>query len=253
MTLNPQPSTLNPPPALRVLGIVPARGGSKGVPRKNLRLLGSKPLLQHTAEAAVGAGKFDRVILTTDDEEIAEAGRRFGLEVPFLRPRELALDDTPMKAVIHHALTTLRTSAGFEPDVVMLLQPTAPFRTAVHIAEAIEQLTLSAARSLVSVVQVPSHFHPDWQLVLEDSSLVRLHNGKPLAEIVTRRQALAPTFVRNGAIYAFAANAFISENSLYPSPCVAYVMAWEDSVNIDTEEDFREAEHRLATRAGQTS
>src|SRR6266516_4625509 len=111
----------------RVLGIITARGGSKGIPRKNIRLLGAKPLLQYTAEAAFGAKRLARVILSTEDEEIADVGRQCGLEVPFLRPSALARDDTPTLPVLQHAVRALE-EGGESYDAICLLQPTNPFR-----------------------------------------------------------------------------------------------------------------------------
>src|SRR5690242_9753178 len=118
---------------LRVLGLIPARGGSKGVSRKNIRPLGGKPLLQWTAEAALAAQRLSGVVLSTDDPEIAEVGRTCGLQVPFLRPAPLARDDTPMLPVVQHAVRWAESAEGEHVDAVCLLQPTAPFRRAEDI------------------------------------------------------------------------------------------------------------------------
>src|SRR5689334_9403842 len=115
-----------------VLGLVPARGGSKGVPGKNVRRLAGHTLLDYTARAARDAGVIDRVILSTDSAEIAQAGRRAGLEVPFTRPASLAADDTPMLPVIEHAIAEM-TRSGWTPDIIVLLQPTSPLRRPQHI------------------------------------------------------------------------------------------------------------------------
>ena len=117
----------------KVLGIIPARGGSKGIPGKNMRLLGGKPLLAYSIEAARASGVIDRLILSTDSEEIAALGREFGAEIPFMRPAELAADDTPMQAVLEHALAGL-DEQGWRAEIVVLLQPTAPLRRPEHIA-----------------------------------------------------------------------------------------------------------------------
>ena len=122
---------------LRVLGIIPARGGSKGIPRKNIRRLAGKPLLQYSAQAALGARRLARTILSTEDPEIAEVGRTCGLEVPFLRPPELARDDTPTLPVLQHAVRTLE-AAGDHYDAVCLLQPTNPFRQSHDIDACIQ-------------------------------------------------------------------------------------------------------------------
>ncbi|HTG43999.1 MAG TPA: acylneuraminate cytidylyltransferase family protein, partial [Verrucomicrobiae bacterium] len=112
---------------MQLLGIIPARGGSKGIPGKNIKLLGGKPLLAYTAWAARQAAVCSRLILTTDSQEIAAAGRDCGIEVPFLRPPDLARDDTAMLPVLQHAVRHMRAS-GFHPDATVILQPTAPFR-----------------------------------------------------------------------------------------------------------------------------
>ena len=118
---------------MKVLGIIPARGGSKGVPRKNIRLLNGKPLLAYTAESALQAKKLSRIILTTEDEEIAEIGKRSGLEVPFLRPQNLALDTTPTLPVILHAVESIEAT-GETFDAICLLQPTNPLRRAEDLS-----------------------------------------------------------------------------------------------------------------------
>ncbi|MBI2055590.1 MAG: acylneuraminate cytidylyltransferase family protein, partial [Candidatus Sungbacteria bacterium] len=123
---------------MKILGIIPARGGSKSIPRKNIKELGGKPLIAWTIEAAKKSGVFDRIILTTDDSEIAEVGREWGVEVPFMRPNELAEDHTPTLPVIQHTLAWLEDNESYEPDAVMILQPTTPFRQPHHIQEAVQ-------------------------------------------------------------------------------------------------------------------
>src|SRR3989338_1201278 len=123
---------------MKILGIIPARGGSKSIPRKNIKPLGGKPLIAWTIDAAEQAAVFDRIILTTDDEKIAAVGKQRGIEVPFLRPKELAEDATPTLPVLQHAVQWLKEHEQYEPDAIMLLQPTAPFRQASHIQEAVK-------------------------------------------------------------------------------------------------------------------
>ena len=147
--------------SFRVLGLIPARGGSKGVPRKNIKLLCGKPLLEYTAQAALASRLLSRVILSTEDEEIAEAGRRCGLEVPFLRPQELAADDTPMLPVIEHAVRWVE-ERGERFDAICLLQPTNPLRRAEEIDGCIELLIGTGADSVVTVLPVPAEYNPHW-------------------------------------------------------------------------------------------
>jgi CMP-N-acetylneuraminic acid synthetase len=168
---------------MRTLGVIPARGGSKGIPGKNLRLLAGRPLLAYTADAARGSRRLSRVVLSTDDEATAAAGRSLGLEVPFLRPADLAADDSPMLPVLRHAVEALSAS-GFEADAVVLLQPTSPLRRAEHIDAAIELLEATGADSVVSVVEVPHQFNPVSVMTLEGDRLKPFVPGP----LVTRRQ-----------------------------------------------------------------
>jgi CMP-N-acetylneuraminic acid synthetase len=149
-----------------VLAIVPARGGSKGVPGKNVRLLCGRTLLEYTAAAARDAAVIDRIVVSTDSEEVAAAGRAAGLEVPFLRPAALAQDDTPMLPVIRHAIDEV-TRAGWTPELVVLLQPTSPLRRPDHVARAVDLLRSSGADSVVAVVEVPKHLSPDYVMRID--------------------------------------------------------------------------------------
>lgn len=239
------------PPAA-TLALIPARGGSKGIPRKNIRLLAGRPLLYYTVEAARAAATIGRVVLSTDSEEIAAVGRAAGAETPFLRPAELAQDDTPTLPVVRHALEWLEAHEGYRPVIVVLLQPTAPLRTAAHIDEAVGILLRSEADSVVSVAAVPGHYHPEWQLVVADSELLK-HDGGPLAALPTRRQALSPTYWRNGAIYACRREALLRSGTLYGTRCLPYVMAAEVSINLDSEAEWRLAEALLQEANGRAA
>jgi len=230
---------------LKVLGIIPARGGSKGIPGKNTRLLAGKPLVQYTAEAARDAKTLHRTLLTTDDAQIAEVGRQLGLWVPFLRPAELAQDDTPTLAVLLHVVEWL-TAQGEAYDAYCLLQPTAPFRTAQQIDQATTLLAASDADSVISAVSVPKHFHPAWQMKLQLDGALTLWNDDPLSQIITRRQALAETFVRNGAIYVMRHTTLVKKKSLYGDKCLPFIMSSEEQVNLDTLDDWQKAEQLLA-------
>ena len=221
---------------MRVLGLIPARGGSQGVPGKNLRPLAGRPLLAYTVADAL-ASNLDRVVLSTDDEDIAAVGRRLGAEVPFLRPAELATDAAPTLGVVVHALDAL-AAEGDDYDAVCLLQPTSPVRGPGLIDECVERLVTSGADSVVSVRPVPTDHHPDWVYRLGDDGELTLFNGED--EPRTRRQDLAPAFHRDGAVYVTRAEV-VRAGSLYGRRTVA-VLADGPSVNIDTEDDFRRAE-----------
>ncbi|MCG8359105.1 MAG: acylneuraminate cytidylyltransferase family protein, partial [Kiloniellales bacterium] len=155
---------------MSVVALVPARGGSKRGPRKHLAPCGGKPLLAWTVEAALGSTTIDRAILSTDDPEIAEAGRRLGLEVPFLRPREIAGDAVPMAPVMQHALTWLQQH-GEKIEALVLLQPSSPLRRAAHIDAAVALFRESDVETVVSVVEAPHIFHPMKVLRLRDGRL----------------------------------------------------------------------------------
>jgi CMP-N-acetylneuraminic acid synthetase len=225
---------------MTLIGLVPARGGSKGIPHKNLASCGGKPLLAWTAEAALASEALDRVILSTDDSAIAEAGRSFGLEVPFLRPAELARDDTPMLAVVSHALERLHGDPT-EIEGVVLLQPTSPFRRAHHIREAIDLFRRRLAATLVSVVRVPHRFFPDSLMMTESGRLV------PYAGVVgpTRRQDKAELFARNGPAILIVRPGTIEEGRLYGDPTIGYEMDDIASIDIDSPADLRLADHLL--------
>jgi CMP-N,N'-diacetyllegionaminic acid synthase len=223
-----------------VLGLVPARGGSKGIPDKNIRPLAGRSLLEYAVRAA--SGVVDRTVLSTDSERIAAEGRRAGLEVPFLRPADLARDDTPMLPVIEHAVDTLEQQ-GWSPEIIVLLQPTSPLRTPDHIRRAVEQLRESGADSVVTVVELPRHLSPDYVMRIEDGRLVPF---LPEGVRVTRRQDARPAVVRDGTVYAFWRRTLRNTGSIYGTNCQPLVVPARESITIDTPEDWDEAERRLA-------
>jgi len=230
-----------------VLGIITARGGSKGVPGKNLKLLAGQPLLAYTVAAARSSRSLDRVILSTEDDAIAAAGRALGCEVPFIRPAELARDDTPHLPVIQHAADWMRDRAGYRPDAVMVLQPTSPLRTAGDIDAASALLESAGADSVLSVTEVPAHSHPSRTLRLDaDGLAVLFATGEPVRRRINRRQDLPEAWVMNGAIYACRTGLLSGpQASLYGDRVVAYRMPAERSVSIDDMDDWAAAERAL--------
>jgi CMP-N,N'-diacetyllegionaminic acid synthase len=228
----------------KVLGLVPARGGSKGVPGKNTRMLAGRPLLEYTSRAAFDSAVLDRVILSTDSEAIAECGRRLGLEVPFMRPTDLARDDTPMLSVIEHALDELQRG-GWDPDIVVLLQPTSPLRTPAHIRSAVELLRSSGADSVVTVTALPLHLSPDYVMRIEDG---RLRPFLADGLRVSRRQDARPAYSRDGTVYAFRTATVRSSGTIYGDDCRPLVIDAAESLSIDTAADWVAAEHALAGR-----
>lgn len=222
---------------LKVVGIIPARGGSKGVKNKNIKLLSGKPLIAYTIEAALKSN-LDKVIVTTDSEEIAEVAIKFGAEVPFIRPSELATDKAKALPVIQHALAFL-SELGQDFDAVMMLQPTTPFRRVEDINEAINTLHSTGADSVISVVNVQGHHPARMKYLGEDNRLVdpdfcEKYENQP-------RQELEAMFIRNGAIY-LTRTEVLNAGSFKGDHCQAWLMPNELSVNIDTELDFAYAQ-----------
>jgi CMP-N-acetylneuraminic acid synthetase len=227
---------------MRVLGIVTARGGSKGIPRKNIRLLGGRPLIEYTAEAALAARRLARVILSTDDPEIAAVGRRSGLDVPFMRPPELARDDTPSLPVLQHAVRWLEEREECY-DAICLLQPTHPLRRPETIDGCITLLEESDADSVLTTLPVPIHHHPHWVYLRGEDGLLRLATGETAPP--PRRQALAPAFHREGSVYVTRRDVLIEGNSLYGRRVVGYPADPERSINIDGPEEWEQAERLI--------
>jgi CMP-N-acetylneuraminic acid synthetase len=225
-----------------VLALVPARGGSKGVPRKNVRSLGGRPLLEYTAAAARDSLVCSRVVLSTDDPDIATVGRACGLEVPFLRPPELATDESPMLPVVQHALDMLACEPWL-PEIVLILQPTSPLRRPEHIRRAVEQLVESRADSVVTVVALPRHLSPDYVMRIEDG---RLRPFLPDGERVTRRQDARPAYVRDGTVYACWRTTIERFGNIYGNDCRPLLIEPQESLSIDSMDDWHEAERRLA-------
>jgi CMP-N,N'-diacetyllegionaminic acid synthase len=227
-----------------VLAVVPARGGSKGIPGKNLRALAGRPLLAYTAEAIAESRVVDRAILSTDSEEIAAVGREVGLDVPFLRPRRLASDDTPMLPVVQHAVEAVEED-GASPEIVLVVQPTAPLRRGAHLRTAVELLRASGASSVVTVVRIPAHYSPEYAMRIEGDRLVNfLEEGRRVA----RRQDATPAFSRDGTVYAVRRDVLMQDGDLYGEDCRPLVLEDDESVNLDTPDDWERAERLLRSR-----
>jgi len=220
------------PPAL--LGVISARGGSKSIPRKNIVDLAGKPLIAWTIEAALSSGVVDRLIVSTEDAEIAETARRYEAEVPFLRPAKLARDDTPGIEPVLHAVRWLEEHEGYRPAWVMLLQPTSPFRSADDIRAAVGMMCERGADAVVSVCEV--EHHPYW--------VKRLCEGGRLATLVSlegaypSRQDLPSAVALNGAIYLIRRDVLLAQQTFYTERTYGYVMPRERSLDIDTPWDL---------------
>ena len=222
----------------KILGIITARGRSRRIPKKNVRELLGKPLIYYTIKAALESKFLTRVILSSDHDEIIEIGRKYGVEVPFKRPQELAEDDTPTINVIIHAVNFLEKNEGFSPDIIVILEPTSPLRTAEDIDGALKKHIETGADSVVSVVKT-DHWHPIRAKKIENDILydycLEEREG-------VRRQDLPPVYFRNGAFYSVKREVLMDEHKLYGRVTRPYVMPPERSIDINEEIDFKMAE-----------
>jgi CMP-N-acetylneuraminic acid synthetase len=229
----------------RVLGLIPARGGSKGIPRKNIVPLAGRPLLAWTLEAARESGVLDRILVSTEDAEIAEVARRLGAELPFLRPAHLSRDDTPGLDPVLHAVETL-AQGGYSPGWVMLLQPTSPLRTADDIRGILALRARPGANSVISICEAAHP--PAWLRRVSGEGLLEPYF--PKEEIPATRQELGRTYALNGAIYLVRTEALIRTRSLTPDRTYAFIMGRENSIDIDTPWDLKVADLLLRDRRG---
>jgi CMP-N,N'-diacetyllegionaminic acid synthase len=207
-------------------------------------MLAGRPLIDYTARAARESSVLDRIILSTDSNEIAEAGRRSGLEVPFMRPASLAEDDTPMLPVVQHAIDTL-SAGGWTPEVIVLLQPTSPLRRPSHVRDAVTMLRETKADSVVTVVELPRHLSPDYVMRIDDGVL---RPFLPDGARLTRRQDARPAYSRDGTVYACWRATLDRWGTIYGERCQPLIVNAADSLSIDTPDDWAEAERRLAER-----
>lgn len=227
----------------RILAIIPARGGSKGLPNKNIKLLNGKPLITYTVEAAFGTAIFDKIIVSTDSQNIADVAERAGAEVPFFRPAEYATDEASTIDVIRHAVEALKEKNEVF-DVICLLQPTSPLRRCEHITEAYALFEEKKANSLVSVCEC--EHSPLWANTigadLRMDSFIR-------SEVAGKRRQELPQYYRlNGAVYLAYTEILLAQNSFTGYNSIAYKMEISDSLDIDSLEDFQYAEYLLTKR-----
>lgn len=219
-----------------MIALIPARGGSKGLPRKNVLPFCGKPLITHTIEAAAGAAAIDRIVVTTDDSEIAEVARNAGAEVPFIRPPELATDVAGSREVVLHALAWLEAEGEADLETFCLLQPTSPLRTAADI-DAAHGVFLQ--RGADAVISVTPYAHPvQWAVALEAGGLL-LPRDTPNP---SRRQDEESYYRPNGALYLYRTEFFREKSGGYGKRTFGYPMTPERSVDIDTRMDFVVAE-----------
>jgi CMP-N-acetylneuraminic acid synthetase len=225
---------------MNILGLIPARGGSKGVPNKNIKLLGGKALITYSIDAGLASKSMKKLVVSTDSEKIAEVSRNAGAEVPFLRPAALATDASPTIDTVIHAVQFYEKK-GIDFDAICLLQPTSPFRTASDIEKAINVFKIQNADSLVSVREVPHQYNPHWVYEpTSEGSFLKIATGEE--QIIPRRQELPKAYHRDGSIYIVKKKILLEQRSLYGKKIAFHVSENPVYVNIDTLEDWAEAE-----------
>jgi len=227
-----------------VLGVIPARGGSKGIPDKNLYPLKGKPLIQYSIEEAQKAKSLTKLIVSTDSEKIAKVARSCGAEVPFMRPAELATDTALAVDVMKHALQTMEKLDKVRYDYLVMLQPTTPFRLAKDIDEAIKKLIETGCNTVVSVVDVGA-YHPARMYQIKKDLLERImEEGVPMRP----RQELPPVYIRSGDVYACQREVLFKKNSLMGDDCRPIIIPMMRAINIDGHNELILAEHYLQSK-----
>jgi CMP-N-acetylneuraminic acid synthetase len=229
--------------SVECLGIIPARGGSKAIPRKNLIDVAGKPLLAYTIDAALQSRRLHRVILSTDDPEIARVGRDLGVEVPFLRPAPLAVDEAPTVPVLRHVVDELAAREGYQPAAIALLQPTSPLRRAAHLDAAIELFVQEGADSVVSVSEPLEH--PCDMVSCEEG---RMTFALPVADGAAGRQRYPAFHFLNGAIYIMRTAMLRTAIHPWGGKIIPYMMEPLDSIDVDSAAHLRLAELLLQQR-----
>jgi len=220
----------------KILAIIPARGGSKGIPKKNIKMLAGKPLIAWTIETALSVLCLDRVILSTDDKQILKIGKEYGAQAPFLRPAEIAEDDTTDMPVYEHALNWLADNEGFFPDIIVWLRPTTPFRKSEDIEQAVDLLVRKKPDWVRSVCEV--EHHPYWMYKPSGDMMEPFVEGIKIKDYI-RRQLLPPAFRLNGAVDVTWRSTILEKKLLYSGVIAPYIMPGNRSIDIDTELDLK--------------
>lgn len=226
------------------LALIPARGGSKRIPRKNLANVAGKSLLAWTIQAAKSAQKVSHVLVSTDDPEIVEAARAAGVEVPWLRPEALSSDTTPTLDVIMHALKWAVQTLTPVPQFAVLLEPTAPLRRGEQIDEALSLLANSDADCVASISELPHVFHPEEVLIVKDNTVKPYLQGRTMDSRRLRNNQ-TPVYVLNGLVYAFRIQSVLSGHSLFGRKVVPMITRWDDFLDVDTPEDLELATFKM--------
>ena len=230
----------------KFVGIIPARGGSKRKPRKNINNFCGKPLIAWTILGALKSRYLDRVIISTDDKETAKIAKRYGAEVPFLRPAELAIPPIGIEPTLKHAYQWLLKNENYKADALVLLMPTSPLRQTRHIDEAIEIFKKTKADSVLGVNETPANHTPFWTLVRNKKGKVTLWGGKSLKNIITRSQDFPQKcYARNDLVYILKPkNLFEKKSNIYGNKVELYVISDPSNyeADINTLDDWRDTE-----------
>lgn len=231
---------------MKIVAIIPARGGSKRIPKKNIRNFCGKPLIAWTILGALKSKYLDRVIVSTDDKKIAEIAKKYGAEVPFLRPAELAIPTIGIEPTLKHAYQWLLKNEGYKADALVLLMPTAPLRQTRHIDEAIEIFKSKKVDSVVAVNETPANHTPYWTLIRHKNGKVTLFDGTSLKDMIVRSQDFPKKcYGRNDLIYVLKPkNLFEKKPNLYGNKVELYIIP--DPTNyeadVNTPDEWRNAE-----------
>lgn len=233
---------------MKIVALIPAKGNSKRVPGKNLRAMLGKPLIAWAIEAAKNSSGIGRVIVSTSDQDIAEAAKKYGAEVPFMEPLEIAAGGGNIEGALLHAVEWLKKNENYVPDVVVLLQTTNPLRRPSDLDAAIEQFKKSGADSTVAVCEALGNHNPAWMLMQDEKHGARMFNGADIRSISgMRSQNLPKCYLRNDIAYVFKpSNLYQSPPNLYGDKVDLYVMDEIFDTDINTPEDWHITKDKLA-------
>jgi len=233
---------------MKVLGVIQAREGSKRVKNKNIRLLAGKPLIAYTIEASKASRILNRTIVSTDSKEIAKIAKRYGADVPFMRPKELAQDSTPDRPVLQHAVNWLIENANYYPEAIVILRPTSPLKTSKLIDEIINTFKESGADSVRTVNAVLGSSHPYWTYKMDENG-----RAKPFCEGINiekyyQRQLLPDAYQVNGVVDIVKTDVLMNHELLWGEDMRLFEISEEMSIDIDTDLDFLFSEFLLSRK-----
>ena len=223
---------------MRILGIIPARGGSVGIKNKNIKKLKGKPLIQYTIEQSNKSKLLTKTIVSTDSEKISKIARSLGAIVPFKRPKNLSTSSASSVNVIKHCLEFFQKKGEYF-DAICLLQPTSPYRPKNSIDDAIKKFILSKKESLISIRKIPEHYNPNW-IFKQDNGFLKRYENKPM---ISRRQDLQSLYHRDGAIYITKSELILKKRKLVSEFSVGFEIKSPILINIDNIDDWRNAEN----------